>query len=333
MDNACLPDEDPEFRSIPEQPTTEYHVVHALRLLGYETRALGVGSSIESVLQGLQQQDPHMVFNLTEVFRDSREHDRNIAALIELLGLPFTGTGAAGLLLCRDKGLCKQLLRLHHIRVPGFAMFFPGRRIRAPRGLRFPLVVKPALADGSEGISNASLVADPDALTERVQWVQQRWEQPAIAEEYVEGRELYVGVLGNRRLTVLPPRELFFEHPSANGPLLATYRVKWDAEYQARWKVHFGFADLDSALEDRVRRVCRRAYRVLRLQDFGRIDLRITPGNEIVVLEANPNPDIAYGEEVAESAEKAGIGYEDLIGRIVRLAFRRHARPRFAGRI
>jgi len=185
-------------------------------------------------------------------------------------------------------------------------------------------VVKPAFEDSSEGISNASVVYDIYALNTRAKFVHDRWNQAAIAEEYIEGREFYVTVLGNRQLKVLPIRECSFEASEEGGPLMATYRVKWDAEFREKWKIRFGFAELDDKTFKDINRVCKKVYRALHLRDYGRIDLRLTASNKIVVLEANPNPDLAYGEEVAEAAEKAGIGYNAFIGRIVHNALRRY---------
>jgi D-alanine-D-alanine ligase len=324
VDAATIPDEDPEFRDAAGEATTERHVVNALRRLGHDVSIVRAGSSVPDLVASLQADRGDLVFNLTEVFRDSRRLDKNIAALLEMLGMPFTGTGAAGLMLCRDKGLCKQLLGLHRIRVPGFVRLAPGRRTPIPRTLRFPVVVKPVFTDGSEGISNASLVTDAASLLERARFVHERWKQAAIAEEYIEGRELYVSVIGNRRLVVLPPRELFFKAPDGNGPVLATYRVKWDEQYQERWRIKFGNARLDGADLARIARVCRKACRVLQVRDFGRVDLRLTPDGHIVVLEVNPNPDLAYGDEVAEAAERAGIRYDALVARVLRHAMRRY---------
>ncbi|MBD3345042.1 MAG: hypothetical protein GF401_08275 [Chitinivibrionales bacterium] len=196
-----------------------------------------------------------------------------------------------------------------------------------PKSLHFPLVVKPLYEDGSEGISNASLVKDIVELEERARMVFERWNQPVIAEEYIEGRELYVGVIGNRRLAVLPPRELYFGSSDEGGPVLATYRVKWNQEYQKKWNITFGFAKLDDSARDIIARACKKAYHILQVQDYGRIDVRLTPDNKVYILEVNPNPDIAYGEEVAEAAEKIGICYNDLIDRIVRFALRRYKLP------
>jgi D-alanine-D-alanine ligase len=324
VDPATVPPDDPEFKNPPETPITEYHVCEALRMLGYRVSVLAADYDVAAVVKELTEQGPDLVFNLTEQFCGDRRLDKNIAALLELLDIPFTGAGAMGLLLCRDKRLCKQLLTLHKIRVPVFVSLPYNQALRIPRSLPYPLIVKPAFEDSSEGISNASIVYDGDALRERAEFIHERWKQAVIAEEYIEGRELYVTVIGNRRLTVLPPRECFFNADGNQGPMILTYRCKWDDAYRERWQIEFGFAEIEQGLLKSIERVCKRAYRVLHLQDYGRIDLRLTPDNKLVILEANPNPDIAYGEEVAEAAHRAGIEYEPLIDKIVHLALRRY---------
>ena len=324
VDEAEVRPGDPDFQNEPSEPITEYHVIHALRELGYRVTVLPATQDICAMVTALNRNRPDLVFNLTEQLAGDRTHDKNIAALLEMLELPYTGAGPTALMLCRDKPLCKQLLSLHKIRVPGFASFEPGAAIRPRGGLRYPLVVKPALEDSSEGVSNASLVNNDAELTERVRFVHDRWQQPAIAEEYVPGRELYVAILGNKRLKVLPPRECFFKAPPGQGPQLATYRVKWNPAYREKWKIEFGFAQLEPHLAAAVSRTCRKAYHILQIRDYGRIDLRLTPDNRVVVLEANPNPDLAYGEEVAEAAEKAGLPYEKFIDHLVKLALRRY---------
>lgn len=325
VDPVTIPPGDPQFLATTETTITEYHVCEALRTLGHEVTVFSAEYDILSVAQKLKDTSPDLVFNLTEQFCGDRRMDKNIVALLELLGLPFTGAGAMGLLMARDKRLCKQILALHHIRVPEFLSLPFGRAVRIPKHLRYPVVVKPAFADASEGIANASLVYDDDALRERAAFIHEGWQQAAIAEEYIEGREFFVGVLGNRRLTVLPPRECFFNTEGGAGPVMLTYRAKWNRAYREKWNVTFGFAELEPPVLHNIERICKRAYRVLQLQDYGRIDLRLAPDGRIAVLEANPNPDIAYGEEVAEAAEKIGIEYEPLIDKILRLAMARYA--------
>ncbi len=324
VDKWTIPAHDPDFRQEPKEPTTEYHVIQTLRRLGHNVSILGSEDDITIIVTTLSEKKPDLVFNLTEQLGGDRCMDMNIAAVLETLGVPFTGSGAMGLMLSRDKRLCKQLLTLHRIRIPGFVSIAQNRKVRIPKSLRYPLVVKPAFEDSSEGISNASLVSNETALLERVKFVHEGWEQPVIVEEYIEGRELYVGIIGNKRLTVLPIRECFFDSDGSEGPQLATYRVKWNDKYRKKWGIKFGFAKLDAPIVKNIERICKRVYRLLQIRDYGRIDIRLTPENKLVVLEVNPNADIAYGEEVAEAAEKAGIPYEKLIDRILHLALRRY---------
>ena len=324
VDATEVKESDPNFEITPEVPTTEYHVIEALRDLGYDVSVLGAVSDIQTIVSTLKKRNPDLVFNLTESFDGDRRLDKNIAGLLEMLNIPFTGAGAMGLMLCRDKRLCKELLSLHKIRVPQFFSLPHGRKVRVAKTIRYPLVVKPALEDGSEGISNASLVSDDTELAERVHYMHERWEQPAIAEEYIKGRELYVSILGNKRLVVLPIRECLFDFDGNEGPQLATYRVKWNAEYRKKWNIKFVYAELDPAIVKNISHICKRVYRILHIQDYGRIDLRLTHDNKVMILEANSNPDLAYGEEVAEAAEKHGMSYEQFIDRILDYALRRY---------
>ncbi|MCP4257626.1 MAG: ATP-grasp domain-containing protein [Planctomycetes bacterium] len=324
VDIAEIPPEDPDFLVSKGKEGTEYHVIRALRHLGHKVSILGSMGNIEEAIIQLKEQEPDLVFNLTEHLGGDRKFDKNIAALLEMLEIPFTGAGSTGLLLSRDKRLCKQLLSLHKIRVPRFISLPLNKAVRFNKKLHFPLVVKPALEDSSEGISNASIVWKEDALKERVKFVHERWEQAAIAEEYIEGQELYVSILGNKRLCVLPIRECCFNIEDNKGPCLATYRVKWNVEYRKKWNIKFGFAKLEVPLIKKIERICKKVYKVLQLRDYGRIDFRLTSENKIFILEANSNPDLAYGEDVADSAEKCGISYENLIKRIVNTALRRY---------
>lgn len=323
VDASTIPDDDPEFLDPKGKSATEYHVVEALRMLGHNISIIDVFDNLEAIIRDLKEAQPDLVFNLTEQYYGERCWDKNITAVLELLQIPYTGTGTVGLMLCRDKRLCKQLLGLHKVRVPDFISLPWNRTIRIPKKIHFPLVVKPALTDGSEGISNASLVSTHDALVERTHFIHERWQQDVIAEEYIEGRELYVTVLGNKRLKVFPARECLFDFDGDEGPSLATYRVKWNAKYREQWGIHFGFAELDEETERRIGRICKRAFRTLHLRDYARIDLRLRPDGNIYILEANPNPDLAFGEEVAEAAERAGCSYENLIAQIIKQALKR----------
>lgn len=323
VDAGTISPDDPEFTAEP-QTTTEGHVVAALRELGHRVGVLGVDDCLAEIVGSLTEHPPDIVFNLAEQFRNDRRLDMNVPALLEMMDVRFTGTGPAGLMLCRDKGLCKQLLSLHKIRVPDFLVLEPGQSIRVPKRIQYPVLVKPLYEDASDGIAMASLVKNESELLERARFVHERWDQVAIAEQYIEGRELYVSVLGNDRLTVFPPREIRFGNAGKGGPIIATSRVKWNEQYRQKWNIEYGFAELPEAVFAKVARVCKRVYRLLQLRDYGRIDLRLTPEGRIFILEVNPNPGIAYGEDYAESAEKAGVGYNRLIDRILRLALRRY---------
>lgn len=323
VDMSTVPADDPDFLHPEGKMITEYHVIETLRVSGHGVSIIGVFDNLETIIRNLKEIQPDIIFNLTEQYYGERHWDKNITAVLELLQIPFTGTGTEGLMLCRDKRLCKQLLGLHRVRVPNFVSLPWNRRISISKKIHYPLVVKPALADGSEGISNASLVSTKEALIERATFIHERWHQDVIAEEYIQGRELYVTVIGNKRLKVYPARECLFDFDANEGPSLATYRVKWNNKYREQWGIHFGFAELDEETEKRIARVCKRVFRILHLRDYGRIDLRLQPDGKIYILEANPNPDLAYGEEVAEAAEKGGCSYENLITQIINQTLKR----------
>lgn len=324
-DDATLPIDENIDKKYHEDQSTEFHIVKALKELGHEVSIVGVWDEVEPVVQKIKELKPDVVFNLTEQFRNNRMLDRDIAGLLELLNVPFTGAGPAGLMLSRNKAICKQILSTRKIRVPGFFTILPGKKVRAPRNIHFPLVVKPLYEDASEGISNASLVKNIEELTARSQWVHETFKQPVIAEEFIEGRELYVSIVGNKRLKVLPFRELHFDNTDNNGPVMATSRVKWNEKYQKKWNIKFGFGEnIDEKVAARIARVCKKVFRLLHIHDYGRVDLRLTPDNRIFILEANCNPDLHYFEEVAESARKIDISFPQLINRILYSALKRY---------
>ena len=320
---AILPD-DPEFLGLTKEGRGEMegHVAAALRQLGHTVHVLPFGPDALHAAQALSAAGADLVFNLTERIEGDRRKDAHVAAVLELLGLPYTGTGLTGLVLCRDKALCKRILTHHRIRVPRFGAVPPGRK-PPPAGLRYPAVVKPLYEDGSDGISLASLVHTPAELQERILLIHERMHEPAICEEYIEGRELYVGLLGHPTPRALPAWELEFGKVEEGGPAIATARVKWDAAYRRKWGIRYRCADLPPDLEKKVARTSRRIFEALHLRDYARVDLRLTPDSEIVCLEANPNPDLSNDAELALAAAKAGIEYSQLIDRIAKLALRR----------
>lgn len=299
---------------------TEANVLKALRAIGCEVDYLAIHDRTELIGQKLEQFPADVIFNLVEAFRNKRSLDQNVASFLELAGIPFTGCGSTGLTLCKNKGISKKILDYHRIRVPQFAILPKGRRTSRPKWLPFPLIIKPLKEEASMGISQASFVESDADFSERVAYVHDKLGMDVIAEEYIAGREIYVGILGNHRLTSFPMRELVFSELPEDEPLIATYKAKWDDAYRKKWGVGTHFAeDTDPALARKIEHTCRRIYRILAMDGYGRIDLRVTPQNEIVFLEANPNPFLAKGEDYALSAEKAGLSYNALIAKIVQL--------------
>ena len=298
---------------------SEIDVTEALRLLGHEVRELGVHDELRPLRTALEGWKPDLVFNLLEEFQDQVVFDQHVVSFLELMRVPYTGCSPRGLTLARDKALSKMVVAHHRVRAPRFAVFRPGRSVRRPARLGFPLIVKSLVAESSVGISKASLVHDDAALEERVRFVHEWIHTDAIVEEFVSGRELYVGVLGNQRLTVLPPRELVMRRLPGEA-LIATERVKHSLRYQQARGVELIFPrDLPLAVAQRLARESRRVYQVLHLDGYARIDWRLTDGGELYFLEANPNPEIARFEEFASAAEAAGLGYEALIQRLLQL--------------
>jgi D-alanine-D-alanine ligase len=301
----------------------EYDVVTTLRGLGHEVQPLGVGGNLADIRNAIADFKPHITFNLLEGFDDVATWDQNVVAYLELLKVPYTGCNSRGLLLGRDKAIAKKLLSYHRIPVADFVVAPRGRRFRRPKRLAFPLFVKSLTLDASIGISQASVVEDDGKLEERVGFVHESIGTDALVERYIEGRELYVGVLGNERLQVLPIWELYFKNLPEEVRKIATERLKWSLSYQKKHGIDSGEAkDLPAGMEDRIREVCKRVYRNLMLSGCARIDLRLTEAGQAYVVEANPNPQLAHDEDFAQSARKAGIDYPELLQRILNLGLR-----------
>ena len=298
---------------------TEYDVITTLTAMGHEVKTLGVHDDLGEIRRASEEWKPHIAFNLLEGFDDITIFDQNVVSHLELLKLAYTGCNPRGLLLSRDKSLSKKLLAYHRIAVPEFEVYRSGRPIRRPKRLPFPLIVKSLTQEASIGISQASVVDNDEKLEERVLFIHKSIGTAAIVEQYIEGRELYVSIMGNVRLTVFPIRELVFREVPPNEPKIATYKAKWDEEYRKRWGLQNRFANgFDPALVSHIEETCKRIYRLLTIDGYARIDLRLTAANEVYFIEANPNPHLAEDEDFAMSAGKAGLGYSHLIERIVR---------------
>jgi D-alanine-D-alanine ligase len=304
----------------------EYDIVQCLRGLGHEPRALGVQDEFLPIRDAVEEFKPHVVFNLLEEFHHNVLFDQNVVSLLELLRVPYTGCNPRGLILARSKSLSKKLLAYHRIPVPDFLVIPRGYRTRRPKKLEFPLIVKSLMEHASYGISQASKVEDDERLAERVTFVHESIGTDAIAERFIEGREIYVGVLGNDRLVALPPLELVFENMPANAALIATAKVKHDLAYQAKRGIALQAAQgLEPEVMERMERLAKRIYRTLELDGYARIDFRLGNDNVPYFLDANPNPDISDGEELASAAALVGMSYGDLISRILGFALKRGA--------
>jgi D-alanine-D-alanine ligase len=298
---------------------TEANVLAALGELGHSIAHLAIFDDLNLLRQKFDAFQPDIIFNLADQFKNNRAFDQNIASFMEMHGITFTGCGSTGLTLCKHKAISKKILGYHRIRVPEFTVITRGKRCARPARLKFPILVKPLKEEASYGISQASFVETDEQFKERVQFIHTSHDCDAIAEEYIAGRELYVSVLGNHKLDVFPIRELVFKEVPPDEPKIATYRAKWDEEYRKRWGLQNQFADaLDPALAKDIVQTCKRIYRLLTIDGYARVDLRVTPANEIYFIEANPNPILAEDEDFAQSAQKAGLTYAHLIERIIR---------------
>ncbi len=299
---------------------TEYDVISTLRTAGHEVRCVGVLDSLTELRSEITDWKPDIVFNLLEEFDGIVTYDQHVVAFLELMRQPYTGSNPRGLLLSRDKSLCKQLLSWHRIPTPHFALFRRGVKLRVPKRLQYPLFVKSTTEDASLGIAQASVVEDEKALRERVAFVHEQIDSDALVEEYIEGQELYVGMLGNSRLTRLPVWEMIFGTMPANLSAIATRKVKWDRRYQEKYGITTRAAgELPKEVLARIDVLSRRIYRSLGISGYARMDFRLTADGRLYVLEANANPNLAQEEDLAQSALAAGISYPDLLERIMTL--------------
>jgi D-alanine-D-alanine ligase len=317
----------------PEDPVLG-QIEEALRALGHDVTRVAVAGDIVPIIDALRRADPGLVFNLAESFDGKSALESNVAALLNLLGLRYTGSSPAGLLMAGDKSLTKKVLRFHEILTPQFATVFRGALDHAG-DLRFPLIVKPPQEDASLGITSKSVVRDVKELLGTMDSLQREFQSPVLVEEFVDGREFYVGVLGNESPVALPVIELDFSAFPADRPKVASYEAKWGeggtgdttetgAEF-AGTKSIFP-TNLSPELTERMQAVAIESFNAMRLRDYGRIDLRVTAAEEIYVIEVNPNCYLERSGEFARAAEKHGIDHAALVARIVELATARYAR-------
>jgi len=302
---------------------TEYDVVSTLKKLGHDVYPLGVKSDLGVIHAAIESWKPDIAFNLLEEFDGQAVYDQHVVSYLELLRLPYTGCNPRGLMLARDKALTKKVLSFHRIPFPEFIEVPQGRAVRRPKWLSFPLIVKSVTEEASLGISQASIVEDDDKLSERVAFIHNSVGSGALIERYIEGREFYVGIIGNGQLQALPVWELILDKLPDDAKRIATERVKWSRTYQKKYGIISKQAEkLPEGKAEDIQDLAKQVYRALGLSGYARIDMRMDADGQLYVLEANPNPQIAHDEDFADSAEQADYHYKELLQEILNVGLR-----------
>jgi D-alanine-D-alanine ligase len=302
---------------------TEFDILKQLKNMGHDARPLGIESDLAVIRKSIEEWRPHICFNLMEEFDGIAVYDQNVVSYLELLWMSYTGCNPRGLILARDKAVTKKILTYHRIPVPKFAVFEPNRKVRLPKNLNFPLIVKSLTEESSMGIAQASVVHDEEKLIERVEYIHTKINTPAIVEQFIPGRELYVGMLGNDRLETFPIWELKFDDMPEQSENIATSRVKWDEAYRKKHGIASCAAkNITPEQTQSIQKLCKRAYRALNLSGYARIDLRLDENGRAYIIEANPNPGIAKDEEFSLAAKMAGYKYDRLLQKIISLGLK-----------
>jgi D-alanine-D-alanine ligase len=319
----CFPDGTPDPIGRKSSLDRLHSVAEALRAAGHRPQALEFKDDWAAVLRKIARIGPDLVFNLCEEFRGHSKLEMNIAALLEMIAIPFTGSSSLVLGLSQDKGKTKSLLARHGIPTPPGVVYAPGERRIRP-SLRYPLISKPVNEDGSLGIDNDALCPDEKALRRKVKSIHRSYRQPALVEEYIEGRELNVSIIGNEKPRVLPISEIDFSTLPAGLPKICSYSAKW-MEGTNEFIHTRGIcpAPLSPAVRKRVEAVALQSYRLLDCRDYARVDIRLSRGGIPYVLEINANPDISPDAGMIRSAKAAGYSYAAFIGRIAEIALSR----------
>lgn len=302
---------------------TEYDVLKALLSLGHTVEVVGLEHDLGPLRERLWSFKPDVVFNLLEEFKGEGLFESNIVAYLEMAGFPFTGCGSKGLMLARDKALAKKIVTYHRVRTPAFHVFFKNKPILwSDFNLKFPVIVKSATEEASMGISRTSVVEDRKGLTREIRRVWSENNDDALVEEYIEGREIYASVIvKGGSVKLLPLREMVFGRLPKNQPRIATERIKWDLNYRQKYGVFTRrLPNTRASWLERLEQDIKIISSALSLRGYGRLDFRLSSEGEIYFIEANPNPQIAVGEDFADSARLAGLNYEQLINELIKNA-------------
>ena len=313
-----------KLKKIKKEKTDREEIFEALQKLGHEPSYFEVDGRPQS-LHGLTKCDADLIFNLTESFGGDDTKEMNVVAYVDLLGLRYTGAGPHAIFMSQDKAIAKKIFAFHGIKTPFFATCYRGHTEHA-HDISFPLIVKPSWEDGSIGIDAGSVVKNIKEMMERIQYIQDEFDSPALIEEYIEGREIYAGILGSYdRTQVLPLVELDLSRLPEGTPKIASYDVKFEKNTEVYKLTKSEIAEnLDEETRKRLEDTAVAAYRALKLRDYGRIDMRLAPNGDVYVIEANPNPWLASRQEFAMAAKAAGLSYTEMIGTIVDLAMSRY---------
>jgi len=300
----------------------EYDVIRTLQGEGHELNVIEVEEDLIEIHKIVDTWKPHVAFNLLEAFRGISLFDQNVVSYLELLDVPYTGCNPRGLMVARHKALAKKILAYHGVLTPPFELFRKNLQVSRPKDFPFPIFVKSVREEASLGISEKSIVTSDKELEERVHYIHEKIGTNAIAEAYIEGRELYVGVLGNQRLETLPVWELYFQK-DYKLPKIATETVKFNPKFRKKHGIDSGEAkNLPEGIGSSAQEISKQAYRLLGLNGYARIDFRVSEDGKLYLLEANPNPHLAKSEDFARAAEKTGLSYADLLWKIILLGVR-----------
>jgi D-alanine-D-alanine ligase len=318
--DAAEPPEDPVLGQIEE----------ALRARGDEPVRVPVDNEVEPLVAALRKEQPDLVFNMAESFAGKSSLESNVAALLNLMGLRYTGSSPAGLIVAGDKTLTKKVLSFHGIKTPQFATVYRGA-VDWAGNLHFPVIIKPPQEDASLGITSKSVVRDVKGLLETIERMQKDYDQPALVEEFVDGREFYVGVIGNANVEALPVIELDFSGFPADRPKIASWEAKWGDDGEGSGAEFAGTKsifpeNLAPELLEKMQQAAKDSFDALRLRDYARIDLRVTDAGDVYVIEVNPNCYLERESEFSRAAAKNGLEYPALIERIIELANARYSR-------
>jgi D-alanine-D-alanine ligase len=317
-EQASTPEKSPVVRTL-DKKEVEEEVAEVLVKLGHEPAMHELDGTQKSLL-ALARMECDLVFNLAESFADDDTADFKIAAFLELIGKKYTGSGTHGLMLAQDKAIAKKIFAFHGIHTPVFAKSFRGR-LDFSHDLQFPVIVKPAREDGSIGIEFSAVVSSIRELMERMDWLHAHFDSPVLIEEYIEGRELYVGIIGNDKPEALPVIELDLSKLPDGMPRIASAEVKWGKGTKAYRDTKSSIAtDLPEESVLALQQTAIAAYQALELRDYGRVDMRLQPDGNVHVIEVNPNPWLSSKAEFAMAARKSGRTYLQLIEEIVELA-------------